>query len=163
MLSIIVATDQNNLIGKDNDMPWHIPGDLKRFKALTTGHTIVMGRKTYESLPKRPLPNRYHIVISRQQHLQMEGCELLHSLDEVVERFAQQDSEEVFVIGGAEIYTALLPYVQRLYLTRIHAAFEGDTYFPAIKNEEWQLVESLKEEVSESNPYAYTFSVLERQ
>ncbi len=163
MLSIIVATDQNNLIGKDNDMPWHIPADLKRFKAITTGHTIVMGRKTYDSLPKKPLPNRHHVVLTRQQGLVLAGCEILHSTQEVVERYGGVDTEEVFIIGGGNIYKSLLPYTQKIYLTSVQAAFEGDTYFPFLDmDKEWRCVENTDFAVSQDNPYPHSFSVLER-
>ncbi len=163
MLSIIVATDQNNLIGKDNDMPWHIPADLKRFKAITTGHTIVMGRKTYDSLPKKPLPNRHHVVLTCQEGLHLEGCEILHSIQEVVARYGNPNSEEVFIIGGGNIYKSLLPYAQKIYLTKVHIAFEGDTFFPSLDmQKEWRCIENTDFNISKDNPYPNSFSILER-
>ncbi len=163
MLSIIVATDQNNLIGKDNNMPWHIPADLKRFKAITTGHTIIMGRKTYDSLPKKPLPNRHHVVLTRQKGLYLKGCEILHSTQEVVERYGTIDNEEVFIIGGGNIYKSLLPYTQKIYLTQVHAAFEGDTFFPPLDMvKEWCCIETTNFAIAKDNPYPHSFSILER-
>lgn len=164
MLSIIVATDQNYLIGKDNDMPWHIAADLKRFKAITTGHTIVMGRRTYESLPIKPLPNRHHIVLTRQKNLQLEACEMAYSVDDIIKRFSDKDSEEVFIIGGGNVYKSLLPYTHKLYLTTIHHTFEGDTYFPTLNIEEdWDIIENTYFAISDDNPYTHSFSVLMRK
>lgn len=137
-LSIIVAMDKNRLIGKDNDIPWHIPHDLKHFKNTTTGHTIIMGRKTYESLPK-PLPNRPHIVItSDKNYTTHKEVKIVHSIEDAI--LAAPDNEEVFVVGGAKIYEQFLDKVNKLYLTFIDHAFEGDTYFPEIDFSQWELI-----------------------
>lgn len=126
MISIIVAVAENGIIGDKNTLLWHISEDLRRFKALTTGHPVVMGRKTFESLG-RPLPNRRNVVISRQE-LAIDGCEVVHSLDEALALFPSD--EEVFIIGGAQIYAEALPIADRFYLTRVGHTYEGDTRFP---------------------------------
>lgn len=158
MISIIVATDKNNLIGKDNDLPWRIPADLAYFKKVTLGSTIVMGRKTYESIGK-PLPKRRNIILSRQE-FHADGCETLHSIEEV-ERF-NVDGEELFIIGGAHIFKETLPIADFLYLTYIDEEFEGDTYFPEVNEQDWELVSSEKGIKDEKNPYDYFFKKFKR-
>jgi len=158
MISIIVATDKNNLIGKDNDLPWRIPADLAYFKKVTLGSTIVMGRKTYESIGK-PLPKRRNIILSRQE-FHADGCETLHSIEEV-ERF-NVDGEELFIIGGAHIFKETLPIADFLYLTYIDEEFEGDTYFPEVNEQDWELVSSEKGIKDEKNPYDYYFKKFKR-
>ena len=153
-LSLIVAVDENNGIGKDNKLPWHLPADLKHFKALTTGHPIIMGRKTFESIGKA-LPNRRNIVISRQTDYFAEGISVVSSLDEAF-RICQTDDES-FVIGGAEIFTYALPLANILYLTVIHHEFNADTFFPEINKENWIEAENTNHEPDEKNIYAYTF------
>ncbi|KPB06577.1 dihydrofolate reductase [Bacillus sp. CHD6a] len=158
MISIIVATDKNNLIGKDNDLPWRIPADLAYFKQVTLGNTIVMGRKTYESIGK-PLPNRRNIVLSRQDY-HADGCETLHSLEEVVSM--DEEGKELFIIGGAHIFKEALPFADFLYLTFIDEEFEGDTYFPEVKENDWELISSEKGIKDEKNPYDYYFKKFKR-
>jgi len=153
-LSLIVAVDENNGIGKDNKLPWHLPADLKHFKALTTGHPIIMGRKTFESIGKA-LPNRRNIVISRQTDYVAEGVSVVSSLDEAF-RICKTDDES-FVIGGAEIFKYALPLANILYLTVIHHEFNADTFFPEINKENWIEAESTTHEPDEKNIYAYTF------
>ena len=153
-LSLIVAVDENNGIGKDNKLPWHLPADLKHFKALTTGHPIIMGRKTFESIGKA-LPNRRNIVISRQTDYVAEGVSVVSSLDEALEICKTDD--ESFVIGGAEIFKYALPLANILYLTVIHHEFNADTFFPEINKENWIEAESTTHEPDEKNIYAYTF------
>lgn len=128
-ISIIVAAAQNNAIGKNNELLWHLSEDLKRFKRLTTGHSIIMGRKTFDSIGK-PLPNRRSIIITRQHDLKIEGCEVVHSLDEAIQLC--KGEPEVFIIGGAEIYKQSLEKANKIYLTRVYADFEGDAFFPEI-------------------------------
>ncbi len=129
-LSIIAAMDRNRIIGKDNDIPWHIPHDLKHFKDITTGHTIIMGRKNFESLPKL-LPNRSHIVITSNKNYKVhETVKVVYSIEEAIE--AAPENEEVFVVGGGNIYQQFMDKVNKLYLTFIDASFEGDVYFPEI-------------------------------
>tara|TARA_R110000751_G_C13615649_1_gene463910 strand:+ start:240 stop:710 length:471 start_codon:yes stop_codon:yes gene_type:complete len=140
MINIIVATSENNVIGKGNDIPWYIPKDLEHFKKLTTGNTVIMGRKTYESLPKeyRPLPNRINIVITRDKSYQAKGCLVVNSLEDAL-RKADND-KEIFIIGGGQIYREGLKFAERIYLTKIHNNIEGDTYFPKL-NKFWKLVD----------------------
>ena len=125
-LSLIVAVADNWAIGKDNSLLWHISDDLKRFKALTTGHCIIMGRKTYESFPKRPLPNRRNIVITHGDGTGLEGCEVVHSVQEALEQC--ESDEQPFIIGGATVYRQFLPFVARIYLTKVFATFDADTF-----------------------------------
>ena len=137
MLSIIVAKASNDVIGGDNKLLWHISDDLKRFKEITSGHTIIMGRKTFESLPKA-LPNRHHIVITRDKNFKVNSSqvEVVNDINSIVNRF-ENSKEEVFVIGGGEIYKALLPNSDKIYLTRVYKDFTGDTKFPEINFEDW--------------------------
>lgn len=161
MLSIIVAVAENNVIGKDNGLIWHLPEDLKRFKQLTTGHTIIMGRKTFESLG-RVLPNRKHIVLCKSNLLKIqdENVEVLSDI-KLLDKYIQTE-EENFVIGGASIYRLLMPYVNKMYITKIHQSFEGDVYFPQINEEEWQVTLREKGIKDEKNPYDYEYINYER-
>lgn len=156
MLSIIAAISDNNVIGKDNKLIWQLPEDLKRFKELTTGHTIIMGRKTFESLGK-VLPNRKHIVLTRDTsyHIDNENVEIINDIEDL-EKYIDSD-EENFVIGGAIIYRQLMPKVDRMYITRIHEKFEGDAYFPVIDEEEWKLIKKIQGIQNENNIYNYEF------
>ncbi len=158
MLSIIVAIAENNAIGKGNQLLWHLPEDMKRFKQLTTGHTVIMGRKTYESLPEkfRPLPNRRNVVIT-QSNISFEGCERVHSISEALEKMDPE--QENFIIGGGEIYKAFLPFTDRLYLTVVNQAFEADTFFPEIDLTQWR---ELARESHSANGLSYDFIDLER-
>lgn len=137
MISIIVATAENNVIGGDNKLLWHISEDLKRFKAITMGKTLIMGRKTFESLPG-VLPGRKHIVITRDKEFnpQHEQVEVIHSIDEIINKY-RDNSVEVLIIGGGEIYKQLLPYADKLYLTKVFKSFEGDTLFPEVNEMDW--------------------------
>lgn len=161
MLSIIVAVAQNGAIGKDSQLIWHISDDLKRFKKLTTGHAILMGRKTFESLPNGALPNRENIVLTGDRHLSLHGCTMIHSIEEAVEKYAKSD-EEVFVIGGGMVYNALLPFVGKLYLTRIHESFDADTYFPEIDYAEWEVLSDEHHEKGGNNQFDFSFVDLQR-
>ena len=162
MLSIIVAKAKNNIIGKDNKLLWHIPEDLKRFKDITTGHTIIMGRKTFESLG-RVLPNRKHIVFTQNSDFKVndENVKIVHSMLEIQEYI--ENKEENFVIGGAMIYNLLMPYVNKMYITEIHKDFEGDTVFPKINLDIWKEVSREKGEDIEQNDLEYDFVVYERK
>lgn len=137
MITMIAAAGENNELGKDNDLIWHLPDDFKRFKKLTTGHHIIMGRKTFESFPK-PLPNRTHIVVTRNKNYNKPGAIVVHSLDEAL-KIAEADPQP-FIIGGGEIYKMALPFADKIELTRVHSTFEADTFFPAFSISEWQLV-----------------------
>lgn len=153
-LSIIVAIDENYSIGKNNQLPWKLPADLRYFKAVTTGHTIIMGRKNYESMGKA-LPNRRNIVVSRQTSLSLPDAELVHSLEEAISLCSPD--EETFIIGGAEIYKQALPLISCMYITRIHHQFEADTYLEGIDWNEWQEVSRDDREADDKNPYTYSF------
>lgn len=159
ILSIIVAFDHNRLIGRDNGLPWRLSFDLQRFKRLTTGHAVVMGRKTHESIG-RPLPNRLNVVVTRQAAYRAEGCTVVHSLDDALE--ACRDQEEVFIIGGASIYAEAMPLANRLYLTRVDAALEGDAWFPELDLSGWTCISSERVPADERNEYAAVYEVLER-
>lgn len=159
MRSIIVAVAENGVIGDGNTLLWHLSEDLRRFKALTSGHPVIMGRKTYESLG-RPLPNRTNVVLTRQQ-IELPGCTVVHSLAEAFDRFP--DDEEVFVIGGAQVYAEALPLVDRFYLTRIAHAYEGETRFPAWDPSEWRLTASESYPCGADFPYPFVFETYERR
>lgn len=159
MISIIVAVAENGVIGSNNSLLWHISEDLKHFKALTTGHPVVMGRKTFESLG-RPLPNRTNVVITRQA-AEFPGCKVVHSLEEAVALFPTE--EEVFVIGGGQIYEQALPRADRFYLTRVFRAYEGDTLFPAWDQTQWRLVASETFAHGATFPYSFAFERYERR
>lgn len=154
MISIIVACSENNVIGKDNGLIWRLSNDLKRFKALTTGHAIVMGRKTFESIG-RPLPNRRNIILSKNLEA-MDGCEIMRSADEVLE-FAKSTDEELFIIGGGQVYEQFLPFADKLYLTLVHTEAEGDTFFPALNRDEWTEVARESFKADEKNEFDYEF------
>ena len=156
ILSIIVATGKKNEIGKDNGMLWHLPAELRRFKELTTGHTIIMGRKTYQSLPKGALPNRTNIVLTKDKNFKAPGCSVYSSLDEALLKLLNE--EEVFIIGGKNVYEQTLPIADRLYLTRVHADFpDADTYFPEIDWQNWQQTYMETFPGDEKNSYSFTF------
>lgn len=159
MISVIVAVAENGVIGDKNTLLWHISEDLRNFKRVTSGHPVVMGRKTYDSLG-RPLPNRTNVVITRQ-NIEIDGCEVVHSLEEALSKFSAE--EEVFVIGGAQIYAEALPIADRFYLTRVHHAYEGDTSFPAWNENEWSLVESERFERGEKYEYPFTIEIYDRR
>ncbi|PTX18776.1 dihydrofolate reductase [Pontibacter mucosus] len=162
MLAIIVAAAENNVIGKDNDLIWHLPADLKHFKSLTMGHPMIMGRKTFEAIGK-PLPGRTSIIITSQKNYQAEGCVVVHSLEEAIAKGKGLDTEQVSIIGGANVYKQALPLADIVYLTRVHASFEGDAYFPELPDDAWQVVEQEHHEPDEKNKYSYTFLTLKRK
>lgn len=161
MISFLVAMDQNRLIGRNNELPWHLPNDLKYFKEVTMGHKIVMGRKTYESIG-RPLPGRENIVLSTNPLFHPEGCQVFHQLDEFLSFANQNKAEEIFVIGGAIIFEKLFDYADRLYITEIQEQFDGDTYFPAFDLNSWKLISSKEGVVDEKNIYPHRFLIYER-
>ena len=138
MITLIAAAAENNALGKNNDLIWHLPDDFKRFKAITSGHYIIMGRKTFESFPK-PLPNRTHVIISRQKNYNPENCIVVNSLEKAIE-ICPKD-EDIFVIGGGEIYQQSIAIADKIELTRVHSTFEADTFFPEIDTTIWELVQ----------------------
>ena len=159
MISLIWAMDQNRLIGKENNLPWRLPADLANFKRITSGHPVIMGRKTFESIGK-PLPGRKNIIISRNKDLKIEGCDVAHSIEDVR---SYSEKDEVFIIGGAEIYNTFLPIADKLYITEIEESFEGDAYFPEFDLLQWRLVSKVQGVSDEKNPYGYCFEIYERK
>lgn len=159
MLSLCVAMDKNRLIGNNNALPWHLPADLKHFRTVTMGKPIIMGRKTYESIG-HPLPGRKNIVLSHNPTLTIAGCIVLHHLEDVL-AFSKH-YEESIVIGGATLYQKLLPNVQRMYVTWIHAQLVGDTHFPEYAPEQWQEINRQDYPADAKNAYPYSFTIQER-
>ena len=159
-LTLIAAAGENNALGKDNDLVWHLPDDFKRFKNLTTGHHIIMGRKTFESFPK-PLPNRVHIVITRQEDYSPEGAIVVHSIDEALAKV--KDDPQPFVIGGGEIYKLALEKADKIELTRVHESFEADAFFPELDMSNWNLTASVRHEKDERHQYPFTYLTFERK
>ncbi len=164
-ISIIVAIAENNVIGNDNCLIWHLPADLKYFKEKTTGHCVITGRKNYESIPKkfRPLPNRTNIIISRQKDYYAPGAAVVGSIDEAIEKAKQSGREEIFIIGGAQIYEQTMHLADKLYITKIYHSFEGDAFFPEIKPGEWKETEPIKGIVDEKNKYDHDFIIYEKK
>ena len=161
MLSIIVAIAKNNAIGKDNNLIWHLPDDLKRFKRLTTGHNIIMGRKTFESLG-RVLPNRHHIILSRNTKLNVddENVEIFDDISKL-EKYINSE-EENFVIGGATIYKLLMPYAKKMYITEIDKEFDGDVFFPKINKEEWKITNREQGPEDNESDFSYEYVTYEK-
>lgn len=161
IISLIAAAgDGNNAIGFEGKIPWHLPADFKRFKDITIGHPVIMGQKTFESIGK-PLPGRTNIIITNNADYHAEGCLVTHSLEEAVH--AAKDADKVFVVGGGQIYRLAFPEARKIYLTKVHGTFIGDTFFPAIDENEWRLVSSEPHFKDEKNPFDYTFCVYERK
>jgi dihydrofolate reductase len=160
MISSIVAVAENNVIGKDNDLIWKLPRDMKHFKETTTGHYIIMGRKTFES-NGRPLPNRTNVIITRDKNFIAEGCIVVHSMEQALKE--AKNDPEAFIIGGGVIYELAMPFVDRIYLTKIHHFFEGDTFFPELNMDEWVEVEKRNFEPDEKNKYPFTILTLDRK
>ena len=157
MLSLIVAIAENYAIGKKGDLLCHLPADLKHFKETTTGCTVLMGERTFFSLPKHPLPNRRNIVLTDVQGKTFDGAEAAYSIDELVQKVRPE--EEAFVIGGGMVYRQMMPLCDKLYITHIHHSWEdADTFFPEIDSSIWQQVSAERHEADENNPYAYTFA-----
>ena len=154
MRILIAATSQNNALGKDNKIIWHLPDDFKRFKELTSGHHIIMGRKTFESFPK-PLPNRTHVVITRQKNYNPEGCTVVNSIEEAFR--ICPENEDVFLIGGAEIYKLGLPFTDKIELTYINETFEADAFFPEIDFSEWKLTNEEFHPKDEKHAHDFSF------
>ena len=162
-LSALVAVARNGVIGRDNALPWRLPADLKRFKRLTMGHHILMGRKTYESIGK-PLPGRVSVVLTRQRGYEApEGVRVVGELDEAIEVARQAGDEEAFVVGGSQIYALALPRIDRLYLTEVQREVEGDAMFPELDRAEWTEVEREEHAADERHAHAYHFVTLERR
>lgn len=162
LISLIVAMDEKGGIGKDNRLPWHLSDDLKRFKALTMGHHIIMGRKTYESIGK-PLPGRTNVVITRNLDYEAEGCIVVHSLGQALDVAQERAEDEVFITGGREIFAQALETADRIYLTRVHAQVPADVYFPHFDEREWFEKDSNYYPANEKNDYAFSMKLLVRK
>ena len=165
ILSVIVAMAHNRVIGLNNKMPWHLPADLAWFKKNTLNKPVIMGRKTFESIG-RPLPNRHNIVISRQIESidnKISNVSWVKSIDEAISLAQKQQPDEVFIIGGGNIYQQVLPLIERLYLTHIDAELQGDTYFPDYLSEQWQVIYQEDHQADEKNSYPYQFQILQRK
>ena len=160
LVSIIVALSENNVIGAGNQLPWKLSADLKRVKALTMGHHLIMGRKTFESIG-RPLPGRTNVIITRNGAYAPEGCVVVNSLHAALA--LAKDDPEVFVFGGGEIFKEALPLVNKIYLTNVHCTLEGDTHFPELDFSQWDELERLEFKADEKNQYDYSFVTLQRK
>ncbi len=161
MITMIAAAGENNELGKDNDLLWHLPDDFKRFKQLTTGHYIIMGRKTFETFPK-PLPNRTHLVITRNKDYKKEGAVVVHSMEEAL-KISKNDAQP-FIIGGGEIYKMGLPFADKIELTRVNETFDNaDTFFPEFSTEEWQLVSEIEHGKDEKHNFSFTYETWVRK
>ena len=162
MLSLIVAISENNAIGKAGDLLCYLPDDLKHFKALTTGATVVMGKKTFFSLPRRPLPNRRNIVLTRDMSFTYDNTEIAHSIEELQSMLTAD--EKVFIIGGGEVYRQFMPLAEELHITHIHHTWEdADTFFPEIDPAIWQCVSEERHEADEKHNYAFTFATYKKR
>jgi dihydrofolate reductase len=159
IVSLVLAASRNDVIGKDNALPWHLPADLRFFKKTTLGHPVIMGRRTFDSVGK-PLPGRLNVVITRSDAYAPEGVVVVGSVDEALDR--DYDCDEIFVVGGSEIYRQSMKRADRIYLTRIDEDFEGDTFAPKIDPAQWHLVSREEHEPDEKNRYRYAFEVWER-
>ena len=162
MISIVAAVAENGAIGANNELLWHLPNDFKQFKRLTTGHTVIMGRKTFESLPKGALPNRTNAVITSNTQATFEGCETFNTLTDAVSKYRHED--ELFIIGGARIYEQAIILADKLYITCVHHTFgKADVFFPEIDDCKWVMTESHDYPVDEKHKYPYTFKIFLRK
>ncbi|MEO1262672.1 MAG: dihydrofolate reductase [Bacteroidota bacterium] len=161
IISAIVATAKNNVIGRNNDIPWYLPADLKYFKKTTLGHHIVMGRKSFLSIG-RPLPKRTNIIITRDPFFMASGCIVCHSLETALETAKENGEEEVFIIGGGQVYAQSMHLLDKIYLTEVDLEVEGDVFFPQLKMEEWQEIKNEPHLPDEKNEHAYTFKIFTR-
>ncbi len=161
-ISLIAAATENNVIGRNNGLPWSLPDDMRFFVQTTKGHHVLTGRKNLESFGKL-LPNRTNIVLTRDTEYEFEGAVIVHELQEGIRIADRNREEELMIIGGGEIYKQALPMANRIYLTRIHTKLEGDTYFPEFRSDEWELISSEKHEKDEKHVYAFTFEMYERR
>ena len=162
IVSAIVATAKNNVIGKDNNIPWYLPDDLKYFKVKTLDHHIIMGRKSYESIGL-PLPKRTNIIVTRNPYFIASNCLVVHTVEEGLKIAQENGEEEAFIIGGAQIYSLSLPYLDRLYLTEIDLDVEGDVHFPQLNMDEWMLVSEDPRKANGKNDHDYNFKIYERK
>ena len=165
IISAIAAVARNGVIGKDNDLVWRLPDDMKYFQETTRGHHVIMGRKNYDSLPEKwkPLPDRVNLVVSRQLGLRIPGAQVLPSIQEALDVARDSGEEEAFIIGGGQIYKESLPTLDRIYYTDIHGEFDGDTYFPSLDEREWKEVSRISHGQDEKHAYSFDFVIYERR
>jgi dihydrofolate reductase len=161
IISLLVAMDEKGGIGKDNGLPWHLSADLKRFKALTMGHHLIMGRKTYESIG-RSLPGRVMVIITRNPEYQVEGCLIAHSLEEALRIVEQREESEAFIIGGGQIFAQALPLADRIYLTRVHTVSQADVFFPPFDPQEWSIQAKSELPADHKNQFSSTYLLLSK-
>ncbi len=161
---MIAAIGENNVIGKDNELVWDLPDDMKFFMKTTTGHPVIMGRKNYESIPKkyRPLPNRTNIIVTRQNDYSAPGALVVHDLESALSLAKDHDDSEIFIIGGGQIYDLGLPFANTMYLTEIHASFEGDTFFPSFDRKEWTEISRVHHGKDDRHAYSFDFVIYQR-
>jgi dihydrofolate reductase len=159
-VSLVVAASKNNVIGRDGELPWHLPEDLRHFRRITTGKPVIMGRKTFESIG-RPLPDRHNIVMTRDPDYAAEGCDVVDSVAEALD--VAGDADEVMVIGGGQVYRDFLPRADRIYMTRVQAEVQGDTRFPRIEGNAWRLVSAEHHAADEKHEFAFEMMVFERR
>lgn len=164
IISLIVAVSENNVIGKNNDLPWHLPADMKYFRDTTRGHCVIMGRKNYDSIPLkyRPLDKRTNIVVTRQKGFQAEGCIVVSSIEDALNEAKKRNETEVFIIGGADIFKQVMEIADKIYYTKIHHYFEGDVFFPPIDLTKWKLVSKQDKQPDEKNTVPFSFCIYER-
>lgn len=160
MITMIAAAGEKNELGKNSAIVWHLPDDYKRFKQLTTGHHIIMGRKTFESL-KKPLPNRTHIVITRQKDYKKEGAIVVHTMEDALKK--AEDDAQPFIIGGGEIYKIGIPFAEKIELTRVHGTFDADTFFPVIPENDFSLIAETEHDTDERHKYSFTYQTFLRK
>lgn len=163
-ISLIAAVSKNRVIGKENDLPWHLPDDMKYFMQTTKAHHVIMGRRNYDSIPEkfRPLPNRTNIVVTRQTYFTAPGCLVVHSLEEALETARKNSETEVFIIGGSEIYSQGFRYADTLYLTEIQASIEGDTFFPAFDIRDWKEISRTHHSTDDRHVYPFDYVIYKR-
>jgi dihydrofolate reductase len=162
IISAIAARSENGVIGHHNQIPWHLPVDLKHFKTITTGHPVIMGRKTFESIGK-PLPNRTNIILTRNTAFNAPGCMIVNSTEQAILQASSTHTDEMFIMGGADIYQLFMPKIQKLYLTLVHHTFAGDTFFPSLDPNQWVEIEKRTYPADPNNPYNYSFVIWERK
>ena len=164
IISLIAALTKNRVIGRNNDLPWRLPDDMKYFMQTTSRHTVIMGRKNYDSLPEkfRPLPNRTNIVVTRQEKFEAPGCQVVHSLDEGIQLARTAQEEEVFNIGGADMFKLAMLFTQRMYLTEIQTVLDGDIFFPEYDSSRWQEISRNHHGADERHAYAFDFVIYDR-
>lgn len=165
IISLIAAVAENNVIGKDNNLPWHLPTDMKYFRDTTMGHCVIMGRKNYDSIPLkyRPLDGRTNIVVTRQKDFKADGCIVVNSVKQGIDEARKKNESEVFIIGGADIYMQTIDIADRVYYTKIHHRFEGDAFFPVIDPAKWKLLEQKDMTADERNKFPFSFCVYQKR